>query len=512
METSAQACPALVRHDRATVPGLLGERAEQQPGRVAFEVPGVAMLTVAQWHEHAARVAASLKARGVRPGDRVLLRFGTADWCDYAVAYVGVQRAGAVAVPLSDRAAVPQARYVAEHCAAVAVIQSPSAADDALTDGSPLTVERLLAEADADTAAPSLAAASALAQILYTSGTTGRPKGVGATHANLTFGAPSHPRRRPLGHSHHFLHAFAIGTNAAQTMLLNALTAAPTALSLPQFTPGRFARLLEQRRVGTLFVVPSLAIELLRSGALDGRDLSGVRLVGSTAAALPPAVATELAATFPAATIVNYYTSTEAAPAQTSMLFDPSRPDSLGRAVDGGLRIVTANGTSLPPGEVGEVWMRSPFPRHYYRDEAATDTTFRDGWVRMGDIGRIDADGFLYLVDRQADIVKIGAFKVSTLEVEAALFEHPDIAEAAVVGVPHPVLGSTLAAAVVPRQPGVDVGLPALRSFLADRLADQQLPTRVLVLDTLPRNEGGKVLKRALLPQLTDAAPAQEDL
>jgi acyl-CoA synthetase (AMP-forming)/AMP-acid ligase II len=347
-----------------------------------------------------------------------------------------------------------------------------------------------------------------VAQILYTSGTTGRPKGVAATHANLTFGAPRHPRRLPLAHSERFLHAFAIGTNAGQTMLLNALTAKPSALSVPQFTPMRFARVLEADGVGSLFLVPSMAVELLDSGALAGRSTLGVQLVGSTAAPLPPAVAIRLAEAFPTATIVNYYTSTEAAPAQLAMIFDPTRPAAVGRAVAGELRIVDAAGAPVPVGTVGEVWLRSPYPRAYLDDDAANREAFQDGWVRMGDVGRVDADGYLHLADRESDLVKSGAFKVSTLEVEAALHEHPHIADAAVIGVPHPVLGNAVAAVVVarPGAPSPGVTLPALRAFLTERLADYQLPTRLLLVDHLPRNEAGKVLKRQLI---TDVAGAR---
>ncbi|MDI5942531.1 AMP-binding protein, partial [Micromonospora sp. DH15] len=199
-------------------------------------------------------------------------------------------------------------------------------------------------------------------------------------------------------------------------------------------------------------------------------------------------------------TIVNYYTSTEAAPAQTTMIWDPARRDAVGRPVGGQLRVADADGNPLPPGTTGDVWLRAPYPRAYYRDDAANRATFRDGWVRMGDVGRIDADGYLYLTDRHQDVIKSGAFKVSSLEVEAALHEHPLVAEAAVVGVPHPVLGSAVAAAVVarPHADAAGLTLPALRAFLADRLADYQLPARLLLLAELPRNEGGKVLKRQL--------------
>ncbi|MEV4065586.1 ANL family adenylate-forming protein [Nonomuraea dietziae] len=344
-----------------------------------------------------------------------------------------------------------------------------------------------------------------LAQILYTSGTTGRPKAVGASHANLTHDRALRPNRRRFAHSTRLLHAFPIGTNAAQAMLMNALDAHPTVMTLPTFTAARFARLIESHAVGTVFVVPSMASELLNHGAHERHDLSSVVLLGSAAAALPPALSLRLSAAFPNATLVNYYTSTEAAPAQTVMVFDKDRPAALGRAGFGSaLRVTGEDGRRLPPGEVGEIWLRSAAaPRSYIGGRTAGGSgggsrggVFREGWVRMGDLGYLDRDGYLYLVDRESDVVKSGAFKVSTLQVEAALYEHPGVAEAAVVGVEHPVLGAALAAAVVPRGP--DLSVTALRAFLADRLARHEIPHRVLVVADLPRNRSGKVVKEEL--------------
>jgi acyl-CoA synthetase (AMP-forming)/AMP-acid ligase II len=142
------------------------------------------------------------------------------------------------------------------------------------------------------------------------------------------------------------------------------------------------------------------------------------------------------------------------------------------------------------------VWLRSPHPRRYYRDPSTTAEVFRDGWVRMGDLGRLDADGFLYLVDRRQDVIKSGADKVSTIQVEAALHEHPAVVEAAAVGLPHPVLGAVVGAAVAARAP---LTLPDLRAFLTERLATHELPVRLIVLPRLPRNAAGKVRKRDLI-------------
>jgi len=471
-----------------TFPGLLRDRAAREPDRVAIRV-GADALTFGEWHDRAARVAAGLD---VRRGDRVGLLFDEHDWLDFAAAYVGVQAAGAVAMPISARKPGTEITRLLADFGAAGLIHGTG------LDAHGWPIETVVADRPGGVDV----GPGDLAQILFTSGTTGRPKGVSATHANLTHGYHPRMRRRPLTHSKLFLHAFPLGTNAAQTMLFNALTAEPAALVLPRFDAGEFCALIEENRVGTAFLVPAMAIDLVASGALDRYDLSSVLLLGSTAAALPPEIAKTLAAAFENADIVNYYSSTEAAPAQTVMIFDPDRPAAVGQPADGDLRITDADGHPLPSGETGEVWLRSPTTaRTYFGDASATSAVFRDGWIRMGDLGRLDDEGYLYLVDRESDVIKSGAFKISTLRIEAELYTHPDVREAAVLGLPHPVLGSVPAAAVVLRKPVDD-----LRAFAAARLARHEIPARWLILDALPRNDAGKVLKRALR-DLFDAPP-----
>lgn len=352
-----------------TIPGVLAARAAERPDKVAIR-HGARTLTFADWAVRSGAVARALVERGLAPGQRVVLPFAGGEWIDYAVAYCGVLAARGVAVPVSDRIGRAEIRHVLEHSGAAAVVHGRELAPPEGVHWA-LPFEGL----DAGPTAPLAPGPTGdLAQLLYTSGTTGRPKAVAASHANLTLGFATDPRRRPLGHSEHFLHAFPIGTNAGQAMLLNALNAHPTALVLGRFTPGRFARLIAEYEVGSVFVVPAMAIELLSARAHERHDLSCVLLLGSTAAALPPAVARELSEALPNATIVNYYTSTEAAPAQTTMVFDPTRPASLGRAAAGDLRIADPDGTPLPAGQVGEVWLRSPVPRAYFGDPAASGT------------------------------------------------------------------------------------------------------------------------------------------
>ncbi|MEV0238070.1 class I adenylate-forming enzyme family protein [Nonomuraea sp. NPDC050786] len=468
-----------------TVPELLRRRSTIEPTRLAIVVSGGGSLTFLEWEERSNALADGLLNRGLARAAKVGLLFS--DWIEFAVAYVGVQKAGGVAVPLLNRSPAVDLRWMLEDCGAAGVIHDPTmritgwpgwaATSDSLDTGRSTSVEIELGPQDA-------------AQILYTSGTSGRAKGVEACHANLTFDHDVDPSRRILAHSRHFAHAFPIGTNAGQTMLINALTAAPTALVLPDFTPGRFLRLIETYKAGTVFAVPAMAARLVGSG----RELPFVRLFGSTGAALPPAVAAAMSTLFPNAAIVNSYTSTEAAPAATTMIFDPARSESVGRPARTELMITTADGKQLPDGETGEVWLRSGAPTRSYIG-APDSGVFKDGWVRMGDLGHLDNSGYLYLVDRESDVIKCGGFKVSTLHVEAQMHEHPAVREASVFGIPHPELGAAVAAAVVLHR---ETSPSELRAFLLGRLASHEIPVRLLVLDRLPRNDGGKVSKLAL--------------
>ncbi|MEV1176893.1 class I adenylate-forming enzyme family protein [Nonomuraea sp. NPDC049784] len=481
------------------MPDLLTSRAATDPGHEALIVAGQGSLTLAEWDERSTAVARALP--GPLEGDRVALVFGGRDWLDYAVSWMAVLKAGGVAVPLSDRLAPPELAYMVEHCGATTVVHGRGTTfpqgipyeDLSQQSGPQRSGTAVLPEIDP----------RSLAQILYTSGTTGRPKGVAATHANLT-SPPVHPKRRPFAHSRHLVHAFPIGTNAGQVMLLHALTAAPAVVTLPLFTPSRFAALIESYAAGTVFVVPAMAVELLGARVQDRHDLSSVLLLGSAAAALPPKVAAELTAAFPNATVANYYTSTEAAPAQTIMIYDAERPGSLGRAAGGSrLKIADSEGNPVEPGQTGEVWLRAAaHPRAYYGSDR--DDAFQDGWVRMGDLGYLDEEGYLYLVDRESDVIKSGAFKVSTLQVESALHEHPAVADASVFGVPHPVMGMAVAAAVVTTEP---LALSDVRAFLSPRLAGHELPSLLLNLDALPRNTAGKVIKRELRRMAEDWQP-----
>jgi acyl-CoA synthetase (AMP-forming)/AMP-acid ligase II len=431
-------------------------------------------------------------------------------WIEFAVAYCGVQKTGAAVVPISPKATPPEIEYVLSASGAARVVDATAAPGRADT--------RWVAFGDLDPGSgpgderpPAVHIGPGdLAQILYTSGTGGRPKGVGATHENLTFGCHLAPQRRDFDHSDVFLHAFPIGTTASQLMLHNTLVAHPSALVLNRFQPDPFCAAIAEHGVGTVFVVPAMAVDLVASRAFERHDLTGVVMVSSSGSTLPPPVARSLTEMFPNASVINCYTSTEALPAQVLMVVDPDRPASVGLILGPfQVEIRASDGAPRPTGETGDVWLRSPTTsRRYVDDPTADASTFRDGWVRMGDVGRIDDDGHLYLVDRESDLIQSGAMRISTTEIEAVIAEHPAVREVAVLGLPHPVMGTTVAAVVVAGDPAPS--LRELRQFARERLALHKVPVRWLLTDHLPRNQMGKVLKVRLRERFTAVEPGTD--
>lgn len=484
--------------DVLTVPRLLAARAAAEPDRLALRLDGGASLTFGDWHRRSERLAGGLAKAGVRPGDRVGLIFGNARWPEYAVAYTAAQRAGAAAVPVPHNATVAESDEILASCGASVALTGVPRPGEAATPH--LSFDDL---DQGDAAPPDIDPRPGdLAQILFTSGTSGRPKGVAASNANLVFGHRLSPRHRLFDHSEWFIHAFPIGTTAGQMVLFHSLTASPPGLAMERFDAERFCAAIEEFSVGTVFLVPAMAIDLINSGAAERHDLSRVVMVASSGAALPQKVALSLTGTFPGATVLNAYSSTEAMPAQLLLMVDPEEPESAGFPVGNtGIRIAGEDGEPLPPGETGDVWLRCPAPsRSYYGAPEENAAVFRDGWVRMGDVGYLDEEDRLFLVDRESDVVKSGGLKVSTSEVEAVLYGHPGVREAAVFGVPHEVMGTMVAAAVVLADDG---SLPDVRSYLRERLARHKVPLRWLAVDALPRNDVGKVVKAELRERLT---------
>ena len=484
-----------------TVPALLRSRASERPSDVAHRMVGGDALTFAAWDDLSDAAAGGLAARGVTPGDRILLPCSPAGWTAYAVAWAAVLKAGAVAVPVPESAGARQLLACGEAAGAAGCV-GETCVD--LPGGFRATVTELTAEPAAKPPEVTVMPGSD-AEIIYTSGTTGVPKGVVATHANLVHALV----RSRAPQACVALHALPPGTTVGQGLLIQPLGPAPhSVLTLPQFTPRDFLLAIERCRPSHVVLVPAMAIALVGSSAAGRYDLGSVRQVRTTSAAIHPATLEQLARMFPAATIRNVYSTTECWPRRVATDYDRARPRSLGRPTGGSeLRITGPDGREVPPGVPGDVQLRSDAPqRRYAGDPAATSAVFLPGgWVRTGDTGMTDADGYFYLVDRNPDLVITGGLNVSTLDLEAVIMDYPGVIEAAVCGVPHPVLGECVMAAVR-AEPGVDAG--ALAEYLRERRG-AAAPRRVVLTGDLPRNLLGKVDKQRLRAQLA-AQPASE--
>lgn len=471
------------------VPAQLRRRAAERPGDVAHRVVHGDALTFGAWDKLSNALARGLIERHVAPGDRVLLPCSAADWVSYAVAWAGVLKAGAVAVPVPQSVGAARITAVYQACGAVgAVAEIPAelpggwcASVAELTEGMPTTQVEVTVTPDSD------------AEIIFTSGTTGLPKGVVATHANLLYAV----MRSRAGRPSTALHALPPGTTVGQGLLVQPLGPIPhTVLTVPRFSPRDFLRAIQQQRPTHVVLVPAMAIALVSIGARHTYDVGSVRQVRTTSAPIHPATLERLARMFPAATIRNVYSTTESWPRRMATDYDRARPASLGRPAPGSqVRIMGPDGHEAPPGVPGDVQLRSDAPQRRYDGENGSSAVFlRSGWTRTGDVGLIDADGYFYLVDRNPDLIITGGLNVSTINVEASLMEYPGIIEAAVCGVPHSVLGESVMAAVR-AVPGLD--LNALTAYVRERQG-AAAPHRIVIMDDLPRTLLGKIDKQQL--------------
>jgi acyl-CoA synthetase (AMP-forming)/AMP-acid ligase II len=386
-----------IKADDLTIPGRLRILAAKNGERTAIAaVPNGGRLTFRAWDQRSDEAAYGLAALGVRQGDRVLLPVAT-DWLGYAIAYAAIHKAGATAVPVLATHGEGHVRWAHTSAAAVGVISDQPVAG---CEGWARSLSDL--EGGGEARLTVTIRARDEAQILFTSGTTGRPKGVVATHENILRPLCG----RPADDAKTVLHSVPAATNAGQGLLVQPLGTTPhTILVLPEFRAEQFLDAIGHYRPTDIVLVPAMVPALLRAQETAQRDLSSVRIVRTMSAPISPASLERLDAMFPNAVTVNMYASTESWPARVRTRFDPSRPGSVGKPEGSTrVRVVDPSGTELPAGLTGEVQLKAEGipPRRYLGDPEASARVFLpDGWVRTGDIGHLDADGFLYLTDRR---------------------------------------------------------------------------------------------------------------
>ncbi len=488
--------------------------ADQHGPEVAYRnLDAGTSLTFAEWDEESNRLARFLVHQGVEPGDRISIYLPSDEALRWIITYAATHKAGAIAVPTNTRLSVPELVTILGHAEVAACITCESLVENAITvrdqlpslrlvvtaggaTGTAFDYEEALHEDASDIQVPT--GIDDLADIMYTSGTTGLPKGVAVRHRNVAM-LPNHDPEWTGGG---WMHGAPLFTFAGIAFIYNPMKMGLHGMYLPKFDAYRWLDIVERERPPMAFLVPAMAELLVATPELAERDLTSLRMVSIGSAPLAPRTLLALQDRLPDATVSNSYGMTEAGPAFIVMPKEEvtKRIGSVGKPVGPTeLRIVREDESECDAGEVGEVLTRmSGRQREYYKDEAATANTWtEDGWLRSGDLGYLDDDGFLYLVGRKKDLIIRGGNNVYPTDVEAVLLEHPAVQEAAVIGIPHPVLGEDVAAFVVPRPDAVLVNDEVL-AFCAERLADYKLPRQLHVVDELPRNATGKVMKHLL--------------
>jgi acyl-CoA synthetase (AMP-forming)/AMP-acid ligase II len=505
----------------------LRRMAEEFPDQTAYTVVDVGALTFTEWDGEANAMARGLVGGGLRPGDRVGIHLDPSSALRWLVSYTAIHRAGGVAVPMNPRLAPAEVAHVLAHSGAAAVIADGErvavdlgAAGDSLSrviDASRVLTPRLPGGASApvvswtevtsgDASPVQVARAEDdLADILYTSGTTGRPKGVAIRHSNASMIGDVPPSWSGGG----WFHASPMFTFAGIAFLYTPMKLGLRGIYQPKFDADRWLAVVESERPVAVFLVPAMAHLLLDHPGFDTVDFSSIAICSVGSAPLAPFVVERLQERMPDAMVSNNYGMTEAGSAYCIMPKGEAvrRPGSVGQiAPPAEVQIVGADDKPLAPNEVGEVRMQLPGKqREYFDDPEATAETWRDGWLVTGDLGRLDDDGFLYIVGRSKDVIIRGGNNIHAADVEHVLVQHADVAEVAVVGLAHPVLGEDIVAFVV-LHPGADVDGDNLRAYALEHLADYKVPRQYRFIDGLPRNATGKVVKGELR-RVADAAP-----
>ncbi|GER82769.1 MAG: long-chain fatty acid--CoA ligase [Thermogemmatispora sp.] len=485
----------------------------------------------------AVQLAAGLRALGIETGDRVMVMIPNCP--EVIISYQAIARAGAIVIPVLPLLKPPEVQYIAQNSGARLLITSPLLLPlHGTTLAQVPTLEQIVCVGDLAAAGPLgslsegrpqvhtyqdvLARGAEYADyylsdlpginltpddtavILYTSGTTGRPKGVMLSHRNLVANAvsgrgvggdedPSVAESQGETHLAILPLAHAFGLVASNVAYLNGARI----VMLPRFDTTAVFSAIERYRVSGFAGVPAMFVALLHSPDADRYDTSSLQYCVSGSAPLPVAVLEAFEQKF-GCRILEGYGLSEATAALTGHNREmPRKPGSVGKPLPGvEIRIVDENDRDVPVGEVGEIIARGPnVMQQYYNLPEETATAMRNGWLHTGDMGRMDEDGYIYVVERKKDLIIRGGFNIYPRDVEEVLNRHPAVIESAVVGIPSERMGEEVKAFVVTREP---VDAEALKAFCREYLANYKTPSEIEFVDSLPRNLVGKIDKKEL--------------
>jgi long-chain acyl-CoA synthetase len=455
--------------------------------------------------EGSARVAGMLAARGVEPGDRVGIMLPNVPY--FALAYYGALRLGAVVVPMNVLLKGREVGFYLEDSGAKVVFAwydfaqaAQTGADAAGTElilVKPGEFEQAVVEAEPRREVVDRTGDDT-AVILYTSGTTGTPKGAELTHDNLRRNAEASRALFDTGPGDVVLGALPLFHSFGQTCGLNATVAGGGTLTLlPRFDPGKAFEIFERDGVTVFEGVPTMYGALLNHPERDRYDLSKLRVCASGGAALPVEVLRGFEEAFGTKVLEGYGLSETSPVASFNQPDQERKAGSIGTPIMGvEMAVVDDDGKEVPAGEVGEIVIRGHnVMKGYWGKPDATKDAIRDGWFHSGDMARVDEDGYFFIVDRKKDMIIRGGYNVYPREVEEVLYEHPAVREAAVVGIPHAEWGEEVGAAVALKD-GQEISAQELRDYVKEQVASYKYPRQIWFVDELPKGPTGKILKR----------------
>ncbi|MFB6171742.1 MAG: class I adenylate-forming enzyme family protein [Haloarculaceae archaeon] len=509
---------------RGLTSGYLSERnARQAPDREAVVMQGPdgrrETVTFAEFDDRVNRVANGLRDRGIDEGDKVAVF--TQNSVETVESYFGAMKLGALPVPINHRFKADEVRYVLEDSGAEVLVFDADAADivDAIHDSESTPDQYLYTDADDPAYADSYQAFRESspadpvdivpdrldeAMLMYTSGTTGRPKGCILTHDNIVQNSQNTVYEADFGRGEdeRFLVVTPLFHVAAFALFHNTFYIGGTTLLLDEFLPGRIMEILEEESVTGSFFVPTMSRALLDLPDFDSYDLSSFQHYMTGAAPSGEELKRDIIESFDV-DLYDAFGQTEMSPVTTMLLPEDAleHPDSVGRPViNVELKILDPEtGEEVAQGDPGRACYKSPtrFKGYYNMPEKTESVIDEDGWFHSGDLVRRDEDGFVYFVGRSDDMIISGGENIYPAEIEEVLHEHEAIDEAAVVGVPDETWGQRVKAAVVLHD-GYDLTAEEVQDYVDSRLADYKKPREVLFLDELPRNPSGKILRNQL--------------
>jgi long-chain acyl-CoA synthetase len=487
---------------------ILTETAAEHGDRTAFKLDDIE-LSYAMLDETSARVAALLKARGLEPGDRVGLMLPNVPY--FPAIYYGILRAGGVVVPMNVLLKEREVNFYLGDSGAKLLFAWHDFADAAETGAAdagaecilvkPGEFEQLLLAQEPDRELANRAGDDT-AVILYTSGTTGKPKGAELTHDNLYRNCSmTSATLGEFSHEDVLLGALPLFHSFGQTCTMNsAVSVGATVTMIPRFDPEKALEMLSRDRVTVFLGVPTMYNAMLHAKNAETADASTLRLCMSGGAAIPVELIRGFEEKFDCVILEGYGLSETSPVASFNHPDRERKPGSIGTPIEGvEMQVWDEQGNEVPQGEVGEIVIRghNVMKSYWERPEATAEAIDSDGWFRTGDMAKVDEDGYFFIVDRKKDLIIRGGYNVYPREVEEVLYEHPAIQEAAVVGIPDDALGEEVGAVVVLKEGG-SLDAQEVKAYVKEQVAAYKYPRKVWFVDELPKGPTGKILKREI--------------